>query len=244
MGSLVWPGQSCSICRQSSTYFIKVGNSRFYNYTLSINGTEEKHGDNYENDYHTDLIHNRSLVFLENRNREKPFLMVLAPPASHAPFTPAPQYEDEFSNLTAPRLPSFNLNSGDTKHWFTRQGGNLSEGAVAEVDKVFRNRWRTLLSVDDMVAGLVARLGEEVDLLDNTYILYTSDHGYHLGEFAMPIDKRQPYEFDIRVPFILRGPGIPANTISNVPVLMVDLAPTLLDIAGKFQLINNTILYA
>ena len=114
---------------------------------------------------------------------------------------------------------------------------------MAEVDKVFRNRWRTLLSVDDMVAGLVARLGEEVDLLDNTYILYTSDHGYHLGEFAMPIDKRQPYEFDIRVPFILRGPGIPANTISNVPVLMVDLAPTLLDIAGKFQLINNTILY-
>ena len=159
--------------------------------------------------------------------------MVLAPPASHAPFTPAPQYEDEFSNLTAPRLPSFNLNSGDTKHWFTRQGGNLSEGAVAEVDKVFRNRWRTLLSVDDMVAGLVARLGEEVDLLDNTYILYTSDHGYHLGEFAMPIDKRQPYEFDIRVPFILRGPGIPANITSDEPVLMVDVAPTLFDIAGR-----------
>ena len=48
----------------------------------------------------------------------------------------------------------------------------------------------------------------------------------------MPIDKRQPYEFDIRVPFLLRGPGIPANTSSEVPVLMVDVAPTLLDIAG------------
>ena len=44
----------------------------------------------------------------------------------------------------------------------------------------------------------------------------SSDHGYHLGEFSMPIDKRQPYEFDIRVPFILRGPGIPANTSSEV----------------------------
>ena len=101
---------------------------------------------------------------------------------------------------------------------------------MAEVDAVFRDRWRTLLSVDDLVAGLVARLEQE-QLLDTTYILYTrchtapgyltttctsSDHGYHLGEFSMPIDKRQPYEFDIRVPFILRGPGIPANTSSEV----------------------------
>ena len=62
--------------------------------------------------------------------------------------------------------------------------------------------------------------------------MFHSDHGYHLGEFAMPIDKRQPYEFDIRVPFLFRGPGIPANTSSEVPVLMVDVAPTLLDIAG------------
>ena len=46
--------------------------------------------------------------------------------------------------------------------------------------------------------------------------MFHSDHGYHLGEFSMPIDKRQPYEFDIRVPFILRGPGIPANTSSEV----------------------------
>ena len=198
---------------------------------MSDNGIEEKHGDNYEKDYHTDLIHNRSLNFLETRDKEKPFLMVLAPPASHAPFIPAPQYEKNFSNLTAPRLPSFNVNSGDTKHWFTRQGGSLSESAVDQVDEVFRNRWRTLLSVDDMVEDLVARL-EEQGLLNNTFILYTSDHGYHLGEFALPIDKRQPYEFDIRVPFILRGPGVAANTTSDDPVLMVDVAPTLFDIAG------------
>ena len=110
-------------------------------------------------------------------------------------------------------------------------GGNLSSSAVVEVDKVFRNRWRTLLSVDDMVEGLVTRLEQE-NLINNTYIMYTSDHGYHLGEFGMPIDKRQPYEFDIRVPFILRGPEIAANTRSEVPILMVDVAPTLLDIAG------------
>merc|ERR1719450_1020665 len=136
-------------------WYGQVGNSKYYNYTLSVNGSEEKHGDNYSEDYHTDLIYNRSLTFLDHRDAEKPFLIVLAPPASHAPFTPAPQYETEFSDVVAPRLPSFNVDSGESKHWFTRQGGNLSSGAVDEVDEVFRNRWRTLLSVDDMVAGLV-----------------------------------------------------------------------------------------
>eukprot|EP00091_Calanus_sinicus_P008090 TRINITY_DN19648_c0_g1_i1.p1 TRINITY_DN19648_c0_g1~~TRINITY_DN19648_c0_g1_i1.p1 ORF type:complete len:110 (-),score=20.12 TRINITY_DN19648_c0_g1_i1:179-463(-) len=82
--------------------------------------------------------------------------------------------------MTAPRIPSFNAEVGDTKHWFTRQGGPLSDSALAEVDEIFRNRWRTLLSVDDMVEGLVNRLEEE-GILDNTYFIYTSDHGYHRG---------------------------------------------------------------
>jgi len=133
--------------------------------------------------------------------------------------------------MRAPRIPSYNVDVGDTKHWFARQGGPLSEPALAEVDEIFRNRWRTLLSVDDMVESLVNRLEEE-EMLDNTYFIYTSDHGYHLGEFGMPIDKRQPYEFDIRIPMIMRGPTIAKNVTSKVPALMVDMAPTFLDIAG------------
>lgn len=208
-----------------------VGNSKFYNYTISVDGVAEKHGDNYEEDYFTDLVHRRALEFLDVRDESKPLLMVLGAPASHAPFTPAPQYATEFADMAAPRIPSYNAEVGDTKHWFTRQGGPLSDSALAEVDEIFRNRWRTLLSVDDMVEGLVNRLEEE-GILDNTYFIYTSDHGYHLGEFGMPIDKRQPYEFDIRIPMIIRGPNIPANITSKVPALMVDMAPTFLDIAG------------
>ena len=78
---------------------------------------------------------------------------------------------------------------------------------------------------------MFARL-EADGLLDNTYFVFTSDHGYHLGEFGMPIDKRQPYEFDIRVPLIVRGPGVPANATSRAPAALVDMAPTFLDMAG------------
>merc|ERR1712215_118629 len=208
-----------------------VGNSKFYNYTVSVDGVAEKHGDNYEEDYFTDLVHRRALQFLDERDPSKPMLMILGTPASHAPFTPAPQYADEFKEAIAPRIPSYNVDVGNTKHWFTRQGGPLSESALAEVDEIFRNRWRTLLSVDDMVESLVNKM-DILGLVDNTYFIYMADHGYHLGEFGMPIDKRQPYEFDIRVPLIMRGPSIPINTTSKVPALMVDMAPTFLDIAG------------
>ena len=65
------------------------------------------------------------------------------------------------------------------------------------MDEIFRNRWRTLLSVDDMVDNIMTFLREN-DMLENTVAMFTSDHGYHLGTFGLPLDKRMPYETDIR----------------------------------------------
>ena len=65
-----------------------IGNSRYYNYILNINGRLERHGNNYTQDYLTDVIGRLALNFLSNRTCEKPFLMVLATPSPHAPFTP------------------------------------------------------------------------------------------------------------------------------------------------------------
>ena len=110
----------------------------------------------------------------------------------------------------------------------------MSNETAALVDEVFRNRWRTLLSVDDMVAKVHKAL-EGYGMLENTYFLITSDHGYHLGQFGMPLDKRLPYEFDIRVPLWVAGPNITANQSIDTPVLSIDIAPTLLALAGLPQ---------
>ncbi|XP_034048062.1 glucosamine (N-acetyl)-6-sulfatase (Sanfilippo disease IIID), b [Thalassophryne amazonica] len=208
-----------------------VGNSQYYNYTLSVNGQEEQHGDIYEKDYLTDIILNRSLHFLDDRSPQHPFFLMLAPPAPHSPWTAAPQYKKEFIHIQAPRDGSFNK-PGQDKHWLLRQAPNpMTNSSLLFLDDAYRKRWQTLLSVDDMVETLVKKLGN-IKELDNTYIFYTSDNGYHTGQFSLPIDKRQLYEFDIRVPLMVRGPGIKPNQTLQAPVLNIDLAATILDISG------------
>ena len=88
-----------------------------------------------------------------------------------------------------------------------------------------------MLAVDDMVGELIKALHESGEL-DNTYIFFTSDNGFHLGEHRLSAGKWTPYEEDIRVPLIVRGPGVPEGETLPHMVLNNDLAPTFADLAG------------
>merc|ERR1719183_2695747 len=88
-----------------------------------------------------------------------------------------------------------------------------------------QSRWEVLMSIDDLVAGLVEAL-EDAGVMHNTYFLFSSDHGYHLGQFRIPMEKMLPYETYIR------GPGIKAGTELKEMIANIDIAPTLLDLAG------------
>ena len=69
-------------------------------------------------------------------------------------------------------------------------------------------------------------------MLDNTFIIFSSDHGYKLGQWRIPLEKMWPFETDIRIPFYIRGPGIKPGTVVDVLGMNMDIAPTLLDLAG------------
>lgn len=206
-------------------------NSKYYNYTLSVNGKSRKHGGNYSMDYLTDVLANMSLDFLQYKSNYRPFFMMVSTPAPHSPWTAAPQYENSYPNVKAPRDPNFNVHGKD-KHWLIRQAKTpMTNSSVEFLDDAFRKRWRTLLSVDDLVEKVVKML-EVRGELENTYVIFTSDNGYHTGQFSLPLDKRQLYEFDIRVPLMVRGPKIQPNQTTPMLVANVDLGPTILDIAG------------
>nr|XP_050862072.1 N-acetylglucosamine-6-sulfatase-like [Vespula vulgaris] len=208
-----------------------VGNSKYYNYTLSINGTKKEYGDEPE-DYLTDVIANLVKEFFNQYNsNDNPFLMVLSPPAPHAPFTPAVRHIDKYKNIKAKRTPNFNTLTQTDKHWLVkREPSPLPQKILPKLDEIYRRRWESLLAVDELVKS-VHDLLERKDLLKDTYIIFTSDNGYHIGQFSMPMDKRQPYETDIRIPLLISGPGIPHSTVTK-PISSVDLFATILQIAG------------
>lgn len=210
-----------------------VGNSRYYNYTQSVNGKPVEHGDSYGSDYFTDILKKQAVTFLKEQTAESPpFFLMVATPACHSPFTPAPQYKNNFNGSKAPRTPAFNIAGGSTKHWLIRSAPHpMQHSSINDLDGYFRDRWRTLLSVDDLVEDVVSTLDAQ-KLLEDTYIIFSSDNGFHLGQFSLPQDKRQLYEFDVRVPFMIRGPGIMANKTLQNPILNIDIAPTVVELAG------------
>ena len=102
--------------------FVAFCYSKFYNYSVSNDGVEEKHGDDYEKDYFTDVIKREAVKFIKDSTQEnKPFFVYIGTPAPHRPATPAPQYNHTFDSHPAPRTPSYNYNSTD-KHWIISKG--------------------------------------------------------------------------------------------------------------------------
>jgi len=209
-----------------------VRNSRYYNYTLNNNGVIEYHGDDYGKDYLPDLITNTSIKFINKMERSKsPFMAVLAYPAPHGPEDSAPQYQDQFLNVTSHHTPAYNNAPNPDKQWILRHTQQMLPIHKKFTDVLMTKRLQTLQSVDDGVQRIVESLSSSGQL-DNTFIFFTSDHGYHLGQFGLVKGKAFPYEFDTHVPFFVRGPGIGPNSVRKQPVLNIDLAPTFLDIAG------------
>ncbi|VDM52097.1 unnamed protein product [Angiostrongylus costaricensis] len=211
-----------------------VKNSKFYNYTVNLNGNRVKYGAEYEKDYFTDLVTNHSVKFIMDHfstHNDKPFFIVISYPAPHGPEDPAPQYAELFEDIDSHRTDSWNYAPNPDKQWLLQRTGKMEPVHVAFTDLLHRRRMQTLQSVDDGVHLIFSTLRDH-NYLSSTYAFYTSDHGYHLGQFGLIKGKNMPYEFDIRVPFFIRGPGVMKKFSVREPVLNIDIAPTLISIAG------------
>jgi N-acetylglucosamine-6-sulfatase len=184
----------------------------------------------------TDILADRAVAFIKARaNAGHPFFLWLLPPEPHVPFDPAPEYAGTMANCQLHRGPDFNEADISDKPPAVQARPLLDP---ARIEYLRRDRCRSLemlQSVDKLVERVIAAL-ESTGQLANTYVFYTTDNGYLFGSHRIGWQKTWPYERSIRVPLVVRGPGIPATRqlgqTRDGLVLNVDLTATILDIAG------------
>ena len=220
------------------TYWRGMTRLSYYGPVVSMDGKFEYHVP--KTIYQTDYIRDWVLSYLtERRDEDKPFFMYIAPFAPHAPSIPAKRHENMFNNLKAPRYPSFNPSDDiqQQKPSWIKRLPLLTKSQIADIDNFYRNRLRALQAVDEMLAAIVETL-DELDISKDTYIFYMGDNGQHLGDFRITPGKRQAYNTDVLVPFLVRGPGVKGGVKVTQAVMSVDLLPTWLDLANITNTVN------
>jgi N-acetylglucosamine-6-sulfatase len=178
------------------------------------------------------------------RNAKRPFFIWWAPAAPHREDVattlmgrpgrdprPAPRYSKKGSGFKLPRPRSFNeADFSDKSPHMQDHAPLLSDKQIAQLQLDYEGRIGSLLAVDDHVKRLM-RILKATHQEKNTLVAFVSDNGWMQGEHRIPGDKFLPYEESLRVPFILRGPGVPAGRTIRGQVSNIDFAATLLDVA-------------
>ena len=199
--------------------------------------------------YATDITGDLALEFLDSVPEDRPFCLVYQFKAPHRPFTPAPRHADLFSHVTPDRPTTYD------DDYATRQLAGVAEDMRFDVslapdyegeipdglsatqrrdwiyDRFVRDRWRTMVGVDENVGRALDWLDSE-GRAEDTLVIYTSDHGYFVGDHGW-YDKRFMYEPALQIPLVACCPSaVPRDIDSQALVMNVDVCPTILDFAG------------
>lgn len=221
-------------------YFGHNDASNNYVSPLFKEGRDGKVGEEqrYENVYPDDLAVDRAITWLETRQSDKPFCLLVWFVAPHEPFFRARRHFDLFRGTVIPIPATFD---DDLKGYpgkpasfaaaKNKIGTSPGHEACGSFEGVVKDYYSGLVAVDENIGKIFSYL-EKNKILDETAIVQSSDHGYFLGEWRM-FDKRLMHDPSIRVPMMIRYPKrIPEGTVRDEAVLDIDIAPTILDLAG------------
>lgn len=200
--------------------------------------------------YATDVITDMCIDWIDQRDKERPFMLMYHHKAPHRPWRPDEKHAHMYDDIDIPEpdtlYDDYENRSNAAANAAMRVGEHMFENDVKRpIPKDLKGhalrKWayqfyikdylRVIASVDDNVGRLLDYL-EDNDLAENTIIIYTSDQGFFLGDHGW-YDKRFMYEESLRMPFIIRYPReIPAGSVNTDIITNVDFAPTFLDYAG------------
>jgi arylsulfatase A-like enzyme len=200
--------------------------------------------------YVTDVITSQCIDFLERHEKDRPFALFCHHKAPHRNWTPDKDHARMYVGETIPEPETFNDNYAgkpeavravrmrmmDLDPWedlkaFPPEGMTEDEEIAWRYQRYIKDYLRVVASLDDNVGRLLDAL-DDLDLADDTIVVYTSDQGFFLGEHGW-FDKRLMYEESLRMPFLIRYPRlIPPGSTNDDIVVNVDFAPTFLQLAG------------
>ena len=190
-----------------------------------------------QTEYITDELTRHALSWLEERS-EAPFLLFLSHKAVHLPFTPAERHADLYANdvFALPASADPEQRSGPRPMWLTSQnnswhGSDFAFYSDRSLSEIQQSYYAALAGVDDSTGAILDAL-EQLENGRETVLIYTSDNGFMFGEQGL-VDKRTAYEASMRVPFVVHAPArCEGGTVSNVLARNIDIAPTVLTLAG------------
>jgi N-acetylglucosamine-6-sulfatase len=201
-----------------------------YGYRMNSNGHVSTYGYS-ASDYLTNVLAHKGLGFIDRAAAQrKPFMLEIATFAPHAPYTPAPRDAGAFPGLRAPRSPAFNVVGTNEPAWLSHFQ-LLQPSEIADIDQKFRRRAQAVQAVDRMISEIEAELAAR-GLARNTYIVFSSDNGLHMGEHRLRPGKLTAFDSDIKVPLIVTGPGVPAGRTVSQMTENIDLCPSFEELAG------------
>ncbi len=203
------------------TFTIEEGQGVYTNCPLIVDGETTERPDTYISTDLTDL----ALEWLDDGD-ERPYCLLIGHKAVHHPFEPPADLRGLYENVTLRETPD----EGFT--WQTLMERNVWEGTAGRLESVYRRYCETLLGLDREIGRVLDHV-DASDRAEDTVVIYTSDNGYSWGEQTLT-GKRWAYDVTAEVPLIVRWPAAIADPggVREAPVLNIDLAPTLLDIAG------------
>jgi arylsulfatase A-like enzyme len=203
------------------------GESRYYDYTLNVDGSYVSYGDAAA-DYSSDVLADYAVQDIEQTPSDQPLFLYLATTAPHGPMTPAPRDVGTVASGPNRWPPSFNEQDMRDKPRYMRNLPTLGEGMMSSR---YVRMVETLGAVDDAVHDVVGAL-QAAGRLDNTLIALASDNGIAFGEHRWTY-KLVPYEESIRIPLVMRWDGVvPPGVPDRHLVANIDLAPTFAEAAG------------
>jgi N-acetylglucosamine-6-sulfatase len=202
------------------TFTIQAGQGRYWKCPLIVDGRHVP----ARKPYITEDLTDYALEFLGGE-RERPFCLYLSYKAVHHEWRPPPDLVGLYDDVE-PDLPE------EADPWITTTRGSIYFGTFGKLEHHYMNYARCVVSLDRQIGRVLDKL-DELGLARNTMVVYAGDNGYYWGEHRL-VDKRWAYEEAIRIPWIVRYPGVipdPGRRAAQM-VANIDLAPTLLDAAG------------